>query len=258
MIVEHQGKSPKIHPSAYIAPNAVVSGDVTIGPDSRILFGAVVTSEGAPIEIGKGVIIMENSVVRASGGRTRKFPTTIGDYVLIGPNAYVSGATLEYRAFIATGAVVFNGAIVERNAAVTLGSIVHIQTRVPAETVVPLHHIVIGNPCKLFASNQADAVIDELMRLNYRDYIFGLRDNQILAELYCRSLGAHLKDRLLEISNTDIVPEPAVASPTRTTRSQSKKSALRNRDSYRVRFNPFLQSPSNSGTALTSSTPTIS
>jgi carbonic anhydrase/acetyltransferase-like protein (isoleucine patch superfamily) len=223
MIIEHQGKSPKIHPSAYIAPNAVVSGDVTIGPDSRILFGAVVTSEGAPIQIGKGTIIMENSVVRASGGRRRKFPTIIGDYVLIGPNAYISGATLEYRAFVATGGVVLNGSIVERNAAVTIGSIVHIQTRVPAETVVPLQHIVIGNPCKLFASNQADAVIDELMRLNYRDYIFGLNDHQILAEVYSRSLGAHLKDRLLEMSSTVLVPEPAVASPTRSTKSKSKK-----------------------------------
>src|SRR5205823_10755086 len=118
----------------------------------------VIPAGGAPIQIGKGVIVMENSVVRASGGRTRKFPTTIGDYVLIGPTAYISGATLEYRAFIATGAVVFNGATIERNAAVTMGSIVHIQTRVPAETVVPLQHIVIGDPCKLFSSNQADAV----------------------------------------------------------------------------------------------------
>jgi uncharacterized protein len=48
MIVEHRGKRPNIHPTAYIAPNAVVSGDVTIGPDSRVLYGAVLTSEGAP------------------------------------------------------------------------------------------------------------------------------------------------------------------------------------------------------------------
>src|SRR5262249_6708019 len=106
MIIEHRGKRPDIHPSAYIAPNAVVSGDVPIGPNARILFGAVVTSEGAPVVIGKGAVIMENAVIRGAGGRTRRFPATIGDYVLVGPNAYVSGATLEYRAFVATGAIV--------------------------------------------------------------------------------------------------------------------------------------------------------
>jgi carbonic anhydrase/acetyltransferase-like protein (isoleucine patch superfamily) len=223
MIVEHQGKRPNIHPSAYIAPNAVISGDVTIGADTRVLYGAVITSEGAPVQIGKGCVIMENSIIRASGGRTRKFPTTIGDFVLVGPTAFISGATLEYRAYIATGAVVLNGAIIERNAAVTIGCIVHIQTRVPAETVVPLQHIVIGDPCKLFASNQGDAVIDELMRLNFRDYVFGLKDHQILAELYSRTLGAHFKDRVLDDPGTAKVPEPVAAAPVRPTRSRSKK-----------------------------------
>jgi gamma-carbonic anhydrase len=117
---------------------------------------------------------MENAVVRASGGRTRHFATTIGDFVVIGPTAHISGAILDYRAFIATGAVVLNGSIVERNASVSIGSIVHIQTRVPAESVVPLKHIVIGDPCKLFAPDKAEAVIDALMRLNFRDYVFDL------------------------------------------------------------------------------------
>ncbi|MCS6885696.1 MAG: gamma carbonic anhydrase family protein [Acidobacteriota bacterium] len=198
IIVEHAGKRPVIHPTAYVAPNAVVCGDVEIGEDSRVLFGAVITAEGAPIRIGKGVIIMENAVVRASGGRKRSFPTTIGDYVFIAPNAHISGATLEYRAYVGTGAVVLNGATVERNAAVTVGSIVHIQTRIPAETVVPLHHIVIGDPCRVYSSGQADMVIDELMRRNFREYVFGLAEREILAEKYSRHLGMHLKDKLLK------------------------------------------------------------
>ena len=113
-----------------------------------------------------------------------------------------------------------DGAIVERNASVSIGSIVHIQTRVPADTVVPLKHIVIGNPCKLFAPDQADAVIDALMLLNFREYVFDLRDNQILAEIYSRSLGAHFKDRTLEIvdPSLEILPEPVNITPARSTK----------------------------------------
>jgi carbonic anhydrase/acetyltransferase-like protein (isoleucine patch superfamily) len=233
MIIEHRGKKPVIHPTAYIAPNAVISGDVIIGANSRILYGAVITAEGAPVRIGESTVIMENAVIRGAGGRTRNFPATIGDYVLVGPGAYIAGATLEYRAFVATGAVVFNGAIVGRNAAVSTGAIVHIETRVPDETVVPLQHIVIGDPCKLFAPNQADEIIDELMRRNFREFVFDLRDEQILAERYCRSLGAHLSDKLWEKADEPAAtpavapvaapePAPAAAGVTRTTKSRKR------------------------------------
>ncbi|MEW6733243.1 MAG: gamma carbonic anhydrase family protein [Acidobacteriota bacterium] len=215
MIIEHRGKRPIIDPSAYIAPNAVVSGDVTIAADTRVLYGAVITSEGAPVRIGKGNVIMENAVIRAAGGRTRSFPVTIGDYALVGPSAYVSGATLEYRAFVGARTVILNGSIIERNAAVTVGAIVHIQTRVPAETVVPLQHIVIGDPCKLFAPSQADAILDELMRRNFKSYVFDLSDEQILAEHYVHSLGLHLQDRVLDALG--VANEPAAAALPRTT-----------------------------------------
>ena len=52
MLLEHQGRSPRIADSAYVAPTAVVGGDVTIGDDSRVLFGAVLVGEGGPLEIG--------------------------------------------------------------------------------------------------------------------------------------------------------------------------------------------------------------
>ncbi len=201
MIIEHQGKRPTIDPSAYIAPNAVISGDVTIGPNSRILYGAVITAEGAPVKIGQGVVVMENAVVRGAGGSTRNFPCILEDYVLVGPNAYVCGATLEYRSFVASGSTVFNGSVIGRNAAVSLGAIVHIQTYLPPETLVPIQHIVIGNPCKLFAPNQAHEVIDELMRRNFREYVFDLREEEVLAQRYGNSLAAHLKDQTLSLAD---------------------------------------------------------
>lgn len=225
MIIEHQGKRPSIHPSAYIAPNAVISGDVTIEAETRVLFGAVITAEGAPIRIGRNCVIMENAVVRASGGPKKQFPTIIGDYALIGPHAYVCGARLDYRAFIATNATILNGAIIGRNASVSIGAVVHIQTRIPDETVVPLKYIVIGDPCKLYAPNQADEVIDELMRRNFREYAFGLKDHEILAERYSQMLGQHLSDTICSES----APLAQAASATETTETAAKPASTAKR-----------------------------
>lgn len=220
MIIEHEGKKPVIDPSAYIAPNAVISGDVTIGPDSRILYGAVITSEGAPVKIGRGVVVMENAVIRGAGGAKQAFPCILEDYVLVGPTAYISGATLEYRAFIGANATVFNGSVVGRNAAVSLGAIVHIQTHLPAETLVPIQHIVIGNPCKLFSPNQAHEVIDELMRRNFREYVFNLKDNEVLAERYAKSLASHLSDKTLSLN--DVLAAVNTANTTEIAKNEAK------------------------------------
>ncbi len=91
MLIEHRGKRPTIHPTAYIAPSAVISGDVEIGAESRILHGAIITSEGAPISIGKHCIVMEHAVIRGAGEKTRSFPVSIGDETLIGPHTYLVG-----------------------------------------------------------------------------------------------------------------------------------------------------------------------
>jgi carbonic anhydrase/acetyltransferase-like protein (isoleucine patch superfamily) len=69
MILTHLGVAPTIHPDAYVAPTATVCGDVTIGGGARIMFGACVAAEGAPIEIGRNTIAMENAVVRFSDNR---------------------------------------------------------------------------------------------------------------------------------------------------------------------------------------------
>jgi carbonic anhydrase/acetyltransferase-like protein (isoleucine patch superfamily) len=53
VLIEHDGKRPDVDESAYVAPTAVVCGDVTIGPDSRVLFGAVLTAEGGPVELAR-------------------------------------------------------------------------------------------------------------------------------------------------------------------------------------------------------------
>src|SRR5439155_11770376 len=114
MLAEHLGKRPVVDPEAVIAPTAVISGDVHIGSGSVVLAGAVITSQGAPVRIGQHCIVMENAVIRGAG----RYPCTLGNHVLVGPHAHVAGATVNGRAFVATGASVFNGALLEEGVVV--------------------------------------------------------------------------------------------------------------------------------------------
>ena len=106
MIIKHDSATPRIDPTAWVAPNAVICGNVTIGPNCRIMFGAQVIAEGGSISIGCECIIMENAVLRSSA----RHSLSIANNCLIGPNAHVVGCTLEDEVFIATGAAVFHAA----------------------------------------------------------------------------------------------------------------------------------------------------
>lgn len=97
MLIEHEGKRPRVAESAYVAPNAVLCGDVHVGEDARILFGAVLTAEGGRVEIGDSCIVMENAVLR---GR-KSHPLTLGDSVLVGPHAHLNGAFIDDEVFLA-------------------------------------------------------------------------------------------------------------------------------------------------------------
>lgn len=115
MILQSGNKRPKIHSTAYVAPTAVISGDVTIGSGCAILHGAIVTAEGAPLAIGSDCVIMEHAVVKSSGGEATKHPVKIGDACVVGPHAYVSGAILQNGVYIGAGAKVYNGVTVQSN-----------------------------------------------------------------------------------------------------------------------------------------------
>ena len=116
MMFEHGGKRPIIDASARIAPNAVICGDVTIGENSSIGFGAVVTAESGKVAIGRNCVIMDTAVIRG----VRNNPVSVADNVMIGPRAYLVGYTVESEAFLATGATVFSGARIGRNAEVRI------------------------------------------------------------------------------------------------------------------------------------------
>jgi carbonic anhydrase/acetyltransferase-like protein (isoleucine patch superfamily) len=121
MIVSSGTKRPKIHESAYVSPTATVCGDVTVEEGCAILHGAVISAEGAPVVIGANTVIMENAVLKASGGSVMQFPLSIGESCIVGPGAFLVGATIEPGCFIAAGSRVGNGQTVLENS--TIGDV---------------------------------------------------------------------------------------------------------------------------------------
>jgi carbonic anhydrase/acetyltransferase-like protein (isoleucine patch superfamily) len=204
MIIEHQGKRPRIHPDAYVAPTAVISGDVEIGEECRIQHGAVITAEGAPIRIGRYCVVMENAVIRGAGGKQQAFPVSVGDYTLIGPHAYVVGCTIEAYCFIATGSMVFNNAHLKQGCTVTLGGIVHIGTTLEEGQAVPLQHVAIGTPATIFAPSETEPMMKKLAQQGFMNKVFGIAPGEqrvetieAMAHKYARGLATHRDDVLI-------------------------------------------------------------
>jgi carbonic anhydrase/acetyltransferase-like protein (isoleucine patch superfamily) len=154
MKIRHRETTPSVDPEAYVAPTAVLSGQVTVGPGSCVLPGAVLSADGGSVEIGANCVIMEHAVLRG----TPRHPLTIGDHVLVGPHSYLSGCTVGDEVFIATGAMVFNGALMGQASSVALGGAVHIGCVVPPQTRIPIGWVAVGDPARLYPPEQADDI----------------------------------------------------------------------------------------------------
>ncbi len=199
MLVEHEQKRPHVAASAYVAPTAVVSGDVKIGEDARILFGAVVTADGGAVEIGADTIVMENALVR---GRARH-PTRIGDHVIVGPHAHVNGAVVGENVFLATGAAVFPGAVISPGAEIRINGVVHINTVLAPGAVVPIGWVAVGDPAQLFAPSEHDRIWAIQRELDFPGTVFGVpraapgEMMPVVARRYAEIFGRHRDDTVL-------------------------------------------------------------
>ena len=200
MLVEHRGAVPQVHPAAYIAPTAVLCGDVHVGAHCRVLFGAVLSAEGGRVELGEHCIVMENAVLRG----TPRDPLRMGSHVLTGPRAYLTGCTVEDDVFLATGATVFNGARIGARSEVRINGVIHLRTRVPPGTTEPIGWIAFGHPAQLFPPHEPERLWPVQRELDFPGYVFGLHrgaeGESIMPELtrrYSRALGQHLGDRTL-------------------------------------------------------------
>jgi carbonic anhydrase/acetyltransferase-like protein (isoleucine patch superfamily) len=202
-LIEHGGVLPRVDPSAYVAPTAVLCGDVSVGADCRILFGAVLTAEDGPVQLGARCIVMEHAVLR---GR-RDHPARLGDGVLVGPHAHVNGVELDDGVFVATGAALFPGARLGRGAEVRINGVVHVNTTLPAEAVVPIGWVAVGDPARIMPPSAHDEIWAVQRELDFMGTVTGLprearadsdRSMDELIATYVRLYGEHLQDRVVE------------------------------------------------------------
>jgi carbonic anhydrase/acetyltransferase-like protein (isoleucine patch superfamily) len=197
MLIEHRGSVPRVDPSAYVAPTAVICGAVRIGADARVLFGAVLTAEDGEISLGARSIVMENAVIR---GRARH-PVAIGDDVLVGPHAHVNGARVEDGCFIATGASLFPGCVAGAGSEVRIGGVVHVNTVLPPGTTVPIGWVAVGDPAEVYPPGQHERIWDILEPLDFPGTVYGVTRDTPAAERMARQsawFAAHRGDRVID------------------------------------------------------------
>ena len=198
MIFSHLGKKPVIDPTAYVAPNATVCGDVSIGRGARIMFGACVVAEGKPIRLGQNTVVMENAVIRS----TDDHATTIGDHCLVSPQTHLVGCILEDCVFIATGAAVLHGARLGYNAEVRPNGVVHLRTELPPHSVVPIGWVAVGSPASILPPDRHEEIWAVQKPLNFPRFVYGVErapegksNMPEITERRSLSLGRHNEDR---------------------------------------------------------------
>jgi carbonic anhydrase/acetyltransferase-like protein (isoleucine patch superfamily) len=201
MLIEHDGARPRIDASAYVAPNAVLCGDVEVGPDCRILFGAVLTAEDGPVSLGERCIVMENAVLRGRAGN----PVRLGDRVLIGPHAHVNGAEIGEEAFVATGASLFPGSRLGAGAEIRINGVLHVNSVLPDGAELPIGWIAVGDPARMFPPKAHDEIWAIQRTLDFAGTVAGVDRAALAGEstmsaliaTYTALYGRHRDDRVL-------------------------------------------------------------
>jgi gamma-carbonic anhydrase len=132
VILPYRNILPRIHPSAFIAPGVVITGDVEIGPDANIWFGVVIRGDDAPVRIGARANVQDGSVLHVTFDQGERIPCIVGDDVAVGHMALLHGCTLEPGAFVGMKACVMDRAVVEGGAMIAAGAVVTPRKRVKA------------------------------------------------------------------------------------------------------------------------------
>ena len=139
-LIDFEGKFPSVAPGAFVAPGAVVIGEVEIGEGSSIWYNGVVRGDVCPITIGERTNIQDLSMIHVT---SQTHPTTIGDEVTVGHKAIIHGCTIADRCLVGMGAVILDGADLEEYSFVAAGSVVPPGMRVPSGS------LVMGSPARV-------------------------------------------------------------------------------------------------------------
>ena len=148
---------PRIHPEAFIHPDAVLIGDVTVGSESTVWPGAVLRGDYGQIVIGDRSSVQDGTVIHAGPG----FPTIVGDGCVIGHLAHLEGCIMEDESLVGSGSVVLHWAVVGTGATVGANAVI------PNRMAVPPGALAIGVPAQI----RPDKSNLTMIRLSAQEYV---------------------------------------------------------------------------------------
>jgi carbonic anhydrase/acetyltransferase-like protein (isoleucine patch superfamily) len=151
--------SGAIHPTAFIAPTASVMGDITLGAEASVWFGAVLRGDMAPITIGPQTNLQDGTIVHVDEG----VPCTIGARVGVGHRVILHGCTVEDECLVGMGSILLN------NVRIGAGSVVAAGAVIPEGMQVPPRSLVMGVPGRIVRS--VDAALTERVAATWAHYV---------------------------------------------------------------------------------------
>ncbi|HSY20894.1 MAG TPA: gamma carbonic anhydrase family protein [Polyangiaceae bacterium] len=151
---------PLLASSVFVAESAAVIGDVHVGDDSSIWFGAVVRGDYFPIRIGARTNVQDNAVLHITSGRAA---TTVGDDVTVGHGAILHGCTVGSSCLVGMASVILDGAVVGEQSFIAAGSLV------APGTVIPPRSFALGRPAKVLRSVRDDELV--LIQTSAHNYV---------------------------------------------------------------------------------------
>ncbi len=139
LLLPYGEHAPTVDESVYLAPGATLVGDVTVGVDSSVWFGAVIRGDVMPIRIGARTSIQDNAVIHVSDGT---HPTDVGDDVTVGHAVVLHGCRVADRVIVGIGSIVLDGAEIASDVILGAGSLVTPGTRIPGGV------LAVGRPAR--------------------------------------------------------------------------------------------------------------
>jgi carbonic anhydrase/acetyltransferase-like protein (isoleucine patch superfamily) len=206
ILIKHLGNTPNVDPSAFIAPTAVLIGKISVDKQSRIMYGAIIDSEGSKVEIGQCCIICENAVLRATASGNQEYPVLIGNHVFISPQTTLIGCKVESFSYVATGATILQGAIIHSGAAIAVGAFVHANTVIPSNYFIPPNNIAVGDPVKIYSTEDQVGLAKAIKSVQFAKVAFNVNANwENRIERYrkatmvrSKEFGNHFNDQIIE------------------------------------------------------------
>ena len=170
-LIKYNNIYPKIDQSAFIAPNATIIGDVTIGAHASIWFGVIIRGDVAKITIGKQTNIQDGTVIHVTRGGGN---TIIGNNVTIGHKALLHACHLEDYSFVGMGAIIMDQVVIESYAMVAAGSLV-----TPGK-IIPKGEIWAGNPAKFLRKLTSDET--KFIAISAENYCKHAKEYKVILE----------------------------------------------------------------------------